>query len=104
MIERERDCEPVPHDLEHFVQPRKALTWQWIGHGPWLQIRVSALCGHDLPPLRGCTTLRTRLVKPAPHDLVHVDQRPKPRTRQFTGQLCLLQSRVSELCGHALQP
>jgi phosphohistidine phosphatase SixA len=50
LIERERDCEPVPHDLVHVVQALKARTVQWIGHGPWLQTCVSSVCGHSLPP------------------------------------------------------
>ena len=41
MIERERDCVPVPHDLVHVVQALKARTVQWIGHGPWFHGRVS---------------------------------------------------------------
>jgi hypothetical protein len=53
LIERERDCEPVPHDLVHVVQALKALATQWIGHGPWLHGLVSAPCGHFLPPFSG---------------------------------------------------
>ena len=38
-----------------------------------MHARVSALCGHALPPKRGCVSVRTRLCEPVPHDLVHVD-------------------------------
>ena len=61
---RLRDCVPVPHDLVQVVQAPKALTAQWIGHGPWLQTRVSALCGQASPPLIGCTRLRERRCAP----------------------------------------
>jgi len=104
LIERERDCVPVPHDLVHGVQALKARTVQWIGHGPWLQACVSALCGQAAPPLRGCTTMRERRCEPRPHDFVHVLQAPKLPTLQSTAQVCLLQSRVSALCGQASPP
>jgi hypothetical protein len=47
-----------------------------------LQSRVSALCGHALPPKSACArTVRLRVWEPAPeplsHDTVHVDQAPK---------------------------
>jgi hypothetical protein len=58
LIERERDCEPVPHDLVHLVQALKARTVQWIGHGPWLHGRVSVTCGQATPPKRGSVWLR----------------------------------------------
>jgi hypothetical protein len=37
-----------------------------------LQLRVSALCGHALPPKVGSVVARERLWLPLPHDLVHV--------------------------------
>ena len=43
MIERERDCEPVPHDLVHVVQALKARVTQSAGQACVLQVRVSAL-------------------------------------------------------------
>ena len=36
-----------------------------------LHARVSALCGHALPPLRGWVSVRERRCEPVPHDLVH---------------------------------
>ena len=101
---RLRDCEPVPHDLVHVVQALKVLTEQWIGHGPCVHGRVSALCGQASPPYAGCTMLRVRCCEPTPHDLVHVVQAPKLRTMQSTGQLCWLHARVSDVCGHAPPP
>ena len=50
MIERERDCEPVPHDLVHAVHALKADVSQWTGHGPCVHACVSALCGQAAPP------------------------------------------------------
>jgi hypothetical protein len=95
LIERERDCEPVPHDLVHVVQALKARTVQWIGHGPWLQACVWAVCGQAAPPKRGCTFVRERRCEPAPHDLVHVLHLPKLLTMQSIGQAWALQRRVS---------
>jgi len=104
LIERERDCVPVPHDLVHGVQALKARTVQWIGHGPWLHGRVSAVCGQRAPPLSGCTFVRERRWKPLPHDLEHVDQAPKLPILQSVGQTCMLHVWPSLWCGHALPP
>ena len=104
MTERERDCVPWPHDLLHAVQRLKALTVQWIGHAPWSQARVSALCGQAAPPLVGCVSVRERRCEPAPHDVVHVVQALKAPTPQSFGQACVLHLRVSALCGQALPP
>ena len=38
---RLRDWTPVPHDLVQVVQAVKAVTVQWMAHGPWLQTWVS---------------------------------------------------------------
>jgi hypothetical protein len=101
---RLRDCEPVPHDVVQAVQAPKAEVAQWIGHGPWLHDAVSAVCGQAAPPNCGCTTVRARLLKPAPHDVVHVLNTPKAGALQSIGQLWALQLRVSALCGQALPP
>jgi phosphohistidine phosphatase SixA len=101
---RERDCDPPPQDLVHVVQALKALTAQWIGHGPWLQTLVSAVCGQAAPPNRGCTTPRQRLCEPAPHDFVQVLQLRQLPTRQSTAHEWRLHWRVSALCGQALPP
>jgi hypothetical protein len=95
LIERERDCVPVPHDLVHVVQALKARTVQWIGHGPCVHERVSAVCGQDLPPFRGARTTRERRCRPLPHDFVHVPQLAQLPMRQSVGQACALQRRVS---------
>jgi hypothetical protein len=101
---RLRDCEPVPHDLVQVVQALKAEVAQWIGHGPWLHARVSALCGQAAPPNCGATLVRERLWTPVPHDLVQVVQALKAPTPQSTGHAAALQLRVSALCGHARPP
>ena len=62
--------------------------------------RVSAECGHALPPKLGCTVARLRFCEPVPHDLVHVDQAPKVGTTQSTAHAAVLQLRVSARYGH----
>ena len=104
MILRLRDWLPVPHDWVHVVQAENALAWQWIGHGPWSHARVSAVCAQAAPPCVGCVLARVRDCEPAPHDVVHVDQAPKLGSKQSTGHVWVLQSRVSAECGHALPP
>ena len=74
MITRERDCTPLPHDLVHDVQPWKALTLQWMGHGPSVHERVSVLCGQALPPNLGATLVRERDEKPALQVVLHLLQ------------------------------
>jgi hypothetical protein len=71
---RLRDCAPAPHDLVQGVQAEKALVAQWIGHGPWLQARVSAVCAHAFPPNWAWVTTRLRRCEPAAHEVVHVVQ------------------------------
>ena len=95
VIERERDWEPLAHDLVHGVQAPKALVAQWIGHGPLPHARVSAPCGQAMPPLVGCTVWRERLCEPLPHDLVHDVHRLQVPVKQFTGHPCELHARVS---------
>ena len=104
MTVRLRLCEPVPHDLVHADQAEKAEVAQWTGHGPWLHTRVSAECGHALPPNVGSTVARLRFCEPVPHDFVHVDHAPNAGTAQSTAHDCSLQARVSAECGHALPP
>jgi hypothetical protein len=69
-----------------------------------LQVRVSAECGHALPPNVGATVARLRCCEPVPHDLVQVDHAPKPGTEQSVAQAAALQARVSAECGHAAPP
>ena len=73
---RLRFCEPVPHDVLHAVQAENVPMTQSAAHGCALQPRVSAACGHALPPFCGAVVERLRVCEPPPHDLVHVDQAP----------------------------
>ena len=77
---------------------------QSAGHACVLQARVSAECGHAVPPFEGSTVARLRLCEPVPHDLVQVDQALKADTTQLTAHGCELHERTSELCGHAAPP
>ena len=86
------------------VQAPNADTAQCTGHGPWSQAWVSAVCGHAAPPKRGATLARLRFCEPAPHDLVQVDHGPNASGLQLTGHACVLQLRVSAVCGQALPP
>ena len=73
---RLRDCEPVSHDLVHVDQAENVPKTQSVEHVGALQPRVSAECGHALPPFWGSVVERLRFCEPPPHDLVHVDQAP----------------------------
>ena len=96
---RERDCEPLPHDLVHVVHALKLATWQLTGHACALQRRVSAACGHALPPYLGCVCVRERDCAPVPQDLVHDVHAPNAPCWQSAAQACVLQSRVSARYG-----
>jgi hypothetical protein len=77
MMERLRFMTPVPHDLVHVDQAVNEVCAQSAAHAWVLQLRVSAACGHALPPSVGCDMPRLRLCEPVPHDRVQVDQAPK---------------------------
>ena len=106
MMERERDCAPVPHDLVHVDQAPNADVAQWIGHGPWLHACVSAVWLQGLPPLVGSAVMtRLRDCEPAPHEVLQVDQAEgNAGSMQSVGHACTLQSCVSSACGHSLPP
>ena len=104
MVPRVRLCEPVPHDLVQVDQAAHLPSVQSVGQLAALQARVSAECGHAVPPHAGATFWRVRFCEPVPHDLVHVDHAPKLAMPQLAGQHCELQVRVSAECGHALPP
>jgi hypothetical protein len=106
VVARLRDWKPLPHD---FVQVDHALsgpTTQSTAHAGTLQARVSAECGHGLPPYEatGATVLRVRCCEPPPHDLVHADHALKVDTAQSIGQGKVLQLLVSFAYGHATPP
>ena len=63
--------------------------------------RVSAECGHALPPNVGATVARLRFCEPAPHDLVQVDHAPKVLVTQWIGHAPCEHERVSSRYGHA---
>ena len=77
---------------------------QSAGHACVLQARVSAECGHAVPPFEGSTVARLRRCEPVPHDLVHVDQVSKVPTTQLEAQAKVLHTCVSALCAHATPP
>ena len=101
---RLRDCNPAPHDLVHVDQAIKSPTTQSTPHVNLLQGRVSAECGHALPPFEDSVSSRSRCCEPVPHDSVHVLQLLKPRMMQSTGHAAVLQACVSAECGQALPP
>jgi hypothetical protein len=94
----------VPHDLLHVAQALNADVTQWIGHGPWSQFAVSALCGHAAPPLVGCVTARVRLLLPAPHEALQALYKLQPPYSQSSGQLCRLQGWSCCSSSQALPP
>ena len=52
-MERDRFCEPPPHDFVHVVHTLQRPTEQSDGHAWALQGRVSLPCGHGIPPFSG---------------------------------------------------
>ena len=81
-LARLRFCEPTPHDLVQVDQAPKEPSTQSTAHGAALQVRVSAECGHALPPNVGSTVARLRFCEPTPHDLEQLDHAPKRLTMQ----------------------
>jgi hypothetical protein len=91
---RERDCEPVPHDLVHVVHALNALTVQWIGQGV-PQVWASWRCGQCLPPFSGCRSERLRVCTPTPHETVHVVHGFQLPMMQSMAHVLVLHARVS---------
>ena len=81
-------------------QAPNASVTQSVAHACTLQARVSAECGHALPPEVGSVCSRLRFCEPVPQDLVHVDQAPNAGTLQSTAHAATLQLRVSARYGH----
>ena len=73
---RLRFCEPVAQVTVHVDHAENVPMTQSVAHACALQSRVSAECGHALPPNVGSVMERLRFCEPVPHDLVHVDQAP----------------------------
>lgn len=94
-VARLRFCDPVPHDFVQVDQTVQAGVTQSMGHAWVLQARVSAECGHAMPPCLGAMLIRLRRCEPVPQDTVHMDQAPKLLTLQSTAHANSLQSRVS---------
>ncbi len=72
---RVRDCEPLPHVLEHVDQEDQVLTLQSTGQ-PWvLQFSTTESGRQEAPPLLACiVTVRLRDRSPLPQEreqLVH---------------------------------
>ena len=99
-LARLRFCEPTPHDLVQVDQAPKEPSTQSTAHGAALQVRVSAECGHALPPNVGAMVARLRFFEPPPHDLVQVDHALNESTTQSVAQAASLQTRVSARYGH----
>ena len=72
MCTRERLWLPPSHDTGHVLHAENAPSTQSVAHACVLQLRVSALCGHALPPKVGSVVARERLWLPLPHDTGHV--------------------------------
>jgi hypothetical protein len=104
VLARLRFCEPLLQEAVQVDQAPKEPSTQSTAHGAALQVRVSAECGHALPPNVGSTVARLRFCEPVPHDLVQVDQAAHAAPTQSTAHACVLQARVSAECGHALPP
>jgi len=103
-MRRARDCVPPSHDLLQVDQAEKGDVTQCTAHGPWLQTRVSAVCGQALPPCLGAVLERVREWKPLAQDLVQVDQPLNEPGTQSTGHAWLLHARVSVAEAQAVPP
>ena len=95
VTERERVCEPPPHDRVHAPQAPKVPTAQSMGQELTLQSRCSA-SARQLPPCSCCTMMeRLRDWCPVPQDLVHCVQEAHDESTQCTGHGRVLHSRTS---------
>ena len=82
-----------------------AETTQLTAHAATLHGRVSAVCGHAVPPAAGAVaTERARFCAPLPQLLVHAVHGPNADMAQSTGQAWRLHQRISCDCGHADPP
>jgi hypothetical protein len=100
VFERERDCEPSPHDFVHVDHSSQSPTMQSFGQSCVLQ----ALCDTELaqasPPKLGCVMARSRDIPPLPQEASQVFQAPHSEYTQSTGHACSLHTRTSWRYGH----
>jgi hypothetical protein len=70
---RERLWLPLPHVFVHALNALHAVVAQWMGQAPSLQAMVTVRVGSQgAPPLAvSVVTVRTRVLSPVSHDLVH---------------------------------
>ena len=95
VTERERVCDPPPHDSVHAPQPPKVPTTQSTGQTLTLQSRCWE-SARQLPPCACCTiTERLRDWRPLPQDFVHSVHEAHCDNTQCTGHGRLLHSRTS---------
>lgn len=108
MTERERDCEPPPHDLLHDDQAEKADVAQCTGQGPWSHAAdsCSSDSSHTAPPAAaGLVTVRVRCFVPTePHDFEQAPHGAQSEYSQSSGQACVLHATSFELGPHASPP
>lgn len=100
---RVRLCTPASHVLLQALHTEgKTPALQSTAQQCVLHARVSALCGHALPPKRGAVMARVRRWTPPLHDAEHAVHAPNDApTTQSSGQSVSLHARVSDECGHA---
>jgi hypothetical protein len=102
---REWNLKPPAQVAEQSLNAEKSPTLQSIGQLSMLHSRVSAECGHALPPALGSVTERLRDCEPLSHDFVQVDHALQlPFKTQSAGHAAELQLRASFSCGHASPP
>jgi hypothetical protein len=100
VTERERVCEPVPHDRLHALQALNSLTTQCSGHGPRVH-SCEVAPTQSAPPLAGAGLVHVRNSVPVPHVTVQPEKMVKP---PLMGHAAALHGRVSSVCGHAAPP
>ena len=96
---RERDWEPPPQVLEQTDHVLQAPALQSTGQACALQVPLSTVPGHLVPPCFGSTTVRVRERVPLPQERVHFVHAPHLPTTQLMGHWWSLQSFVSSSLG-----
>lgn len=101
----DRVVDPPPQLTVHWLHTPQSDTTQSTAHGWTLQVVVSTVASHALPPLAGA--LMTDLVlddTPPLHDLLHADHDPQALSLQSTGHARTLQACLSNVTSHGSPP
>jgi hypothetical protein len=105
LVLRERTCLPPPQLAEHGLQLLHMDMTQSTGQASVLQMRMSEVRPHSMPPkAAGTCTERNCVCMPEPHECVQPVQSPHSDMTQSTGHGPVLQRRRSVSAGHSTPP